>query len=617
MNNLKQTHPHFVRCIIPNEIKTGGVLDSHLVMHQLTCNGVLEGIRICRKGFPNRMIYSEFKQRYSILAPNVIPKEFVDAKKATENILKEISLSEELYRCGTTKVFFKAGTLGQLEDLRDAALSKIIATLQGQIRGFLMKQDYRKMFEQKVALAVLQRNCRKYLSLRNWPWWNLYTKVKPLLSVARQEDEMKKLEDEFKALKEALEKEEKLRKQSEDENLKLNRGENVETIDFLIFVSFLFLEKNDLSDQLETERIKVIETEEHLRRLGNICRVLSFNQSNENFHFLRFLIVTEKADLEQQLKDVEDRLSSEEEKNEELTAKKKKFELDIEQLKKDIDDLRLNLQKAENECRTKENRIRQCQDEIAKQDEMISKLTREKKRLEEENSKINEKFELEEDKSTNLTKVKKKLEENLNELEENFEREKKIRNDLDKQKRKLENELKTSEKNVEDLQKLKIEFEEKLRLKDEENVRLSKENENQENQIKSLNRKLKEFQLKLEQIDEDFENERQTKQKIEKQKNDLIRELNSIKENFDELGRTTSIQNDLNKKRDAELTKLRRDLDEANLQHEMTTTQLKKKHQDAVFGSIFDFFFRSKIRFCFSLRNGRTDRSTSKNENKT
>lgn len=63
MTTLRATQPHFVRCIIPNELKQAGVIDSHLVMHQLTCNGVLEGIRICRKGFPNRMVYPDFKLR--------------------------------------------------------------------------------------------------------------------------------------------------------------------------------------------------------------------------------------------------------------------------------------------------------------------------------------------------------------------------------------------------------------------------------------------------------------------------------------------------------------------------------------------------------------------------
>jgi len=187
MTTLRNTHPHFVRCIIPNEIKTGGVLDAHLVMHQLHCNGVLEGIRICRKGFPNRMMYAEFKQRYSILAPNAVPKGFVDATKATGNILKDIALNEELYRMGTTKVFFKAGVLGQLEELRDAAVSKIISMLQSHIRMYVMKKQYKKMLDQRLALSVLQRNVKKYISLRNWPWWKLYTKVKPLLSSARQE----------------------------------------------------------------------------------------------------------------------------------------------------------------------------------------------------------------------------------------------------------------------------------------------------------------------------------------------------------------------------------------------------------------------------------------------
>ncbi len=181
MNTLKLTSPHFVRCIIPNEIKTGGVLDPHLVMHQLHCNGVLEGIRICRKGFPNRMIYAEFKQRYSILAPNAVPKGFCDAMKATASILKDIALQEDLYRQGTTKIFFKAGVLGQLEDLRDIAVSRIISMLQSQVRMYAMKKRYKLMVEEIIAKSILQRNIKKYLSLRNWPWWKLYTKVNCLL----------------------------------------------------------------------------------------------------------------------------------------------------------------------------------------------------------------------------------------------------------------------------------------------------------------------------------------------------------------------------------------------------------------------------------------------------
>ena len=63
MTTLRNTTPHFVRCIIPNEMKRSGVIDAHLVLRQLRCNGVLEGIRICRKGFPNRLLYQEFRQR--------------------------------------------------------------------------------------------------------------------------------------------------------------------------------------------------------------------------------------------------------------------------------------------------------------------------------------------------------------------------------------------------------------------------------------------------------------------------------------------------------------------------------------------------------------------------
>lgn len=75
------------------------------------------------------------------------------------------------------QVFFRAGVLGQLEEMRDARLAKILSLLQAQCRGFLMRKEYKKMLDKRVGLLVLQRNIRKYLVLRVWPWWRLYTKV--------------------------------------------------------------------------------------------------------------------------------------------------------------------------------------------------------------------------------------------------------------------------------------------------------------------------------------------------------------------------------------------------------------------------------------------------------
>ena len=87
METLRQTQPHFVRCIIPNHEKKAGKIVAPLVLDQLRCNGVLEGIRICRLGFPNRILFQEFRQRYEILTPGIIPKGFMDGKKAAEKMV--------------------------------------------------------------------------------------------------------------------------------------------------------------------------------------------------------------------------------------------------------------------------------------------------------------------------------------------------------------------------------------------------------------------------------------------------------------------------------------------------------------------------------------------------
>ena len=156
MTNLKSTQPHFVRCIIPNEIKKPGYMDNNLVLHQLRCNGVLEGIRICRKGFPSRVEYAEWKQRYVILNPNILPKGFMDPKKACEKLIASLTeINPELYRFGHTKLFFKAGIIGQLEDMRDARIAEILTALQTRMRYNLSRAKFLKTVKERDGAVVI------------------------------------------------------------------------------------------------------------------------------------------------------------------------------------------------------------------------------------------------------------------------------------------------------------------------------------------------------------------------------------------------------------------------------------------------------------------------------
>uniref|UniRef100_A0AAR5QAB8 Myosin heavy chain, muscle n=1 Tax=Dendroctonus ponderosae TaxID=77166 RepID=A0AAR5QAB8_DENPD len=540
MSTLRATQPHFVRCIIPNELKQPGLIDSHLVMHQLTCNGVLEGIRICRKGFPNRMVYPDFKLRYKILNPSGASKE-PDTKKCADIILQATGLDSELYRLGHTKVFFRAGVLGQMEELRDERLGKIVTWMQSWVRGYLSRKEFKRLQEQRLALQVCQRNLRKYLKLRTWPWYKLWQKVRPLLNVTRIEDEIAKLEEKAAKAQEAYEREAKAKKELETLYAKL------------------LTEKTDLLSTLEGEKGSLSETQERANKLQ-----------------------AQKSDLEAQLQETQDRLSQEEDSRNQLTQQKKKLEQEINGFKKDIEDLELNLQKSEQDKATKDHQIRNLNDEIAHQDELINKLNKEKKVGGENNQKISEELQAAEDKVNHLNKVKAKLEQTLDELEDSLEREKKLRGDVEKSKRKVEGDLKLTQEAVADLERNKKELEQTIQRKDKEISSLTAKLEDEQSVVGKTQKQIKELQARIEELEEEVEAERQARAKAEKQRADLARELEELGERLEEAGGATSAQIELNKKREAELAKLRRDLEESNIQHEGTLANLRKKHNDAV-----------------------------------
>merc|ERR1719376_1990349 len=169
MNNLHSTHPHFVRCIIPNEIKKSGHTDAPLVMHQLTCNGVLEGIRICQLGLPNKVVYPDFMVRYSICQPKLFADLKDNPKECAQKALVASGMDPENFRTGHTKVMFRAGKLAELEEIREAALTTIITKMQCHARIAIVKLDlYNGKKAEKQAFACLQRNIRLYYACKDW-----------------------------------------------------------------------------------------------------------------------------------------------------------------------------------------------------------------------------------------------------------------------------------------------------------------------------------------------------------------------------------------------------------------------------------------------------------------
>merc|ERR1711878_263742 len=189
MGTLHATEPHFIRCIVPNTHKKPLETETALIMHQLTCNGVLEGIRICMRGFPNRMLYPDFKSRYQILGAAEIANA-TDNKSGAYALMDKIDFSRDRYRLGHTKVFFRAGALAGLEEARDEIVLKLVRWMQGNCYGYIQRKVFQKKFDQRELMKVIQRNFRKYQTLRSWGWFIIIQKTRPLIGQPNPEEEL-------------------------------------------------------------------------------------------------------------------------------------------------------------------------------------------------------------------------------------------------------------------------------------------------------------------------------------------------------------------------------------------------------------------------------------------
>lgn len=305
MTQLRNTNPFFVRCILPNTEKKSNFLDNKLILNQLKCNGVMEGIRISRQGYPTRILFREFRKRYSILCD--VSKTLIDNKESSLQILEtieaeilrnsdnqtgeadnqvcDISKINNLYKIGNTMIFFKQGVLAEIEDMRDRKLEFFVTKLQSHVQARIAYKRFSQRQVREKAILVIQKNARLSLGFMKWGWWKLYLKVKPLLEMTKFENELEIKNKEIERAQ-ALTKSESIKNENLKENLMKAEKERQILAEKNESKRAQLAEKEDLLNALRNENQEMIEKlkEAHSLNMINSKELTKKNEENEKIN---------------------------------------------------------------------------------------------------------------------------------------------------------------------------------------------------------------------------------------------------------------------------------------------------------------------------------------------
>ncbi|KAK4484366.1 hypothetical protein RD792_006943 [Penstemon davidsonii] len=195
LQQLECTRPHFICCIKPNSKQIPGAFEKYIVLEQLRCCGILEMVRVSRSGYPTRMTHQEFTRRYGFLLQENNTCE--DPLSTSVAILQQFDILPDRYQVGYRKLYFRAGQIGALENVRKQVLQGTlevqkcfrghrerqyfhdlkgtVVTLQSYVRGEIARKEYgdllrferqcapRKLDEQLMAVVHIQSVIRGWL----------------------------------------------------------------------------------------------------------------------------------------------------------------------------------------------------------------------------------------------------------------------------------------------------------------------------------------------------------------------------------------------------------------------------------------------------------------------
>uniref|UniRef100_A0A3Q2YYD5 Myosin XVIIIA n=1 Tax=Hippocampus comes TaxID=109280 RepID=A0A3Q2YYD5_HIPCM len=593
---VRRSKVHFVHCLLPKaEAVVGGnelrvthaesadsglmTLDVGLLRAQLRGSKLLDALRIYRQGYPDHMVFSEFRRRFDVLAPHLTKKHgrhyiVTDEKRAVEELLESLDLEKSNYHMGLSKVFFRAGTLSRLEEQRVVQTRRNISLFQGACRGYLARQAFKKRKIQDLAIRCIQKNIKKNRGVKDWPWWKLFTTVRPLIEVQLTEEQIRGKDEEILQLKQKLEKVEKERNElrlnsdrlesritelSSELTDERNTGESASQLLETETSERLRLEKDmkdlqaqfdNMKKQMESMEMEVMEA--RLIRASELNGVLDDDESGGEWRLkyeraIREIEFTkkrlqqefdDKLEVEQQNKrQLERRISDLQADNEESQRNIQQLKKKAQRLTAELQDTKLHLegQQSRNHDLEKKQRkfdseLSAAQDEVQREKTFREKLAREKDMLTGEVFSLKQQVE---DKDLEVCAVNLKLDQLEAELQDLNSQESKDEASLAKvrkQLRDMEAKVKDQEEELDEQAgtiqmleqaKLRLEMEmERLRHTHSKDIE-SKDDEVEEIR-QSCSKKLKQMEVQLEE-------EYDEKQKVLKEKREMESKFLSVR----------------------------------------------------------------------------------------
>ncbi|NXO88634.1 MY18A protein, partial [Certhia brachydactyla] len=606
IDSIKKAKLHFVHCFLP---KAGGggdaqavpcrrvsgselelpaehceaglmQLDVPLLRAQLRGSRLLDALRMYRQGYPDHMVFAEFRRRFDVLAPHLTKKHgrnyiVVDEKRAVEELLESLDLEKSSYHMGLSRVFFRAGSLARLEEQRDTQTSRNITLFQAACRGFLARQHFKKRKIQDLAIRCVQKNIKKNKGVKDWPWWKLFTTVRPLIEVQLTEDQIRGKDVEIQQLKSKLEKVEKERNELRLNSDRLesriteltseltderNTGESASQLLDAETAERLRAEKemkdlqakyDALKKQMESMEMEVMEA--RLIRAAELNGELEDDDSGGEWRLKYERAVREidftKKRLQQEL---EDKLEVEQQGKRQLERKLADLQADseesqraLQQLKKkcqrlaaELQDTKLHLEgqqgrnhDLEKKQRRFDSELSQAHEEAQRERLQREKLSREKDVLVAEVFGLKQLLEDKDSDIAGLTQKAEALEAELQDLSSQESKDEASLAKVKKQLRDLEAKVKDQEEELdEQAGTIQMLEQAKLRLEMEmERLRQThaKEVESRDEEVEEIRQSC---QKKLKQMEVQLEEEYEDKQKVLREKRELESKLSAVSE---------------------------------------------------------------------------------------